>query len=431
MRWFYFLALVLGAQPVLADQPAEAVLIVHAGQLLAVPGDAPRAEQTLLVRGALVERVVDGYATAPDLGVSDAELLDLKDQFVMPGLMDLHVHLRGDITVPRARRTQDSAPYEVLRAARNARITLESGFTVVRDLGAPAEVIFGLRDAIADGLAVGPRIFAAGTPVAITGGHGDVSGVSSRLMDLMTNPTICDGADDCRRATRHAIKHGADWVKITATGGVLSDRATGLEQQMTDAELEAVMTAAHAMGRRVAAHAHGTAGINAALRAGVDTIDHGTFLDNESVRLFKQTGAYLVPTMMPGAYLPGMMAGNPNFTPAIQAKTREATGRSKAGVAMAYEAGVKIAFGTDTGTTLHGDNAKEFALMVEAGMSEMDALRSATVTAAEVLEIGERYGTLEAGKRADLIGLSASPLQDITVMESVTTVVQGGEVIQR
>jgi imidazolonepropionase-like amidohydrolase len=306
---------------------------------------------------------------------------------------------------------------------------LHAGFTTVRDLGGDPEAIFALRDAIEQGVIVGPRILAAGSSIAATGGHGDVDGYKAELLELWTPDTVCDGPYDCRRATRHAIKYGADWIKITATGGVLSDTATGTGQQMTDDELREIMDTAHALGIKVAAHAHGTDGINAALRAGVDSIDHGTFLDKESIRLFKENEAYLVPTLLPGAKIPPMMEGNPFFTEAIKVKALAAGAASLENVSLAYNAGVKIAFGTDSAVTPHGKNGEEFALMVQAGMTPMDALRSATVVAAELIEMSDTLGTLEEGKFADLIAVDGNPLDDISTMEDVQGVIRNGKLL--
>ena len=254
-----------------------------------------------------------------------------------------------------------------------------------------------------------------------------MDGVKAELRTLWTPDTICDGPYDCRHATRYAIKYGADWIKITATGGVLSDTATGTDQQMTGDELREIMETAHSLGVKVAAHAHGTNGINAALRAGVDSIDHGTFLDDESIKLFKRTGAYLVPTLLPGHKVPATMEGNPFFTEAIKAKARSASAGSKASFRKAYEGGVRIAFGTDSGVTKHGANAEEFAVMVAAGMSEMDAIQSATVAAAQLIEMSDELGTIEPGKLADMIAGDSSPLDDISVLENVSAVIKDGK----
>lgn len=406
-----------------ADGP---VTVIHAGTLLAVPGQAPKSRQTIVIEGNRIARVADGYLAPADVA-AEATLIDLSDRFVLPGLMDMHVHLLGELGPD----TRNEALYfttsmDALRGAMYARRTLEAGFTTVRDLGGDPEAIFALRRAVDEGWIAGPRILAAGSALAATGGHGDVDGYKAELLERWTPETICDGPYDCRRATRHAVKYGADWIKITATGGVLSDTATGTGQQMTDDELKEIMDTAHALGVRVAAHAHGADGINAALRAGVDSVDHGTFLDEEGVRLMKQTGAYLVPTLLPGATIIPTMEGNPFFTEAIKAKARAASAASKENVSKAARAGVKIAFGTDTGVTPHGKNAKEFALMVDAGMSPMEAIRSATVVSAELIDRSATLGTIEAGKLADIVAVDKSPLDDITELERVRAVIKDG-----
>jgi len=406
-----------------ADGP---VTVIHAGTLLAVPGQAPKSRQTIVIEGNRIARVADGYLAPADVA-AEATLIDLSDRFVLPGLMDMHVHLLGELGPD----TRNEALYfttsmDALRGAMYARRTLEAGFTTVRDLGGDPEAIFALRRAVDEGWIAGPRILAAGSALAATGGHGDVDGYKAELLERWTPETICDGPYDCRRATRHAVKYGADWIKITATGGVLSDTATGTGQQMTDDELKEIMDTAHALGVRVAAHAHGADGINAALRAGVDSVDHGTFLDEEGVRLMKQTGAYLVPTLLPGATIIPTMEGNPFFTEAIKAKARAAAAASKENVSKAARAGVKIAFGTDTGVTPHGKNAKEFALMVDAGMSPMEAIRSATVVSAELINRSATLGTIEAGKLADIVAVDKSPLDDITELERVRAVIKDG-----
>jgi len=414
------LAMFIATNAVAQDQTT----IIHAGILLAVPGDAPKSNQSIIIEGNLITGVEDGFVEATD----DATLIDLSDKFVLPGLMDMHVHLLGEIR-PDARTDalHVTTSMQALQGAMHAKRTLDAGFTTVRDLGGQPEAIYALRDAVNNNYVLGPRILAAGSSLAATGGHGDIDGVKAELLTLWTPETICDGPYDCRRATRYAVKYGADWIKITATGGVLSDTATGTDQQMTDDELKEIMDTAHGLGVKVAAHAHGTDGINSALRAGVDSIDHGSFLDRESIRLFKQTGAYLVPTLSPSYKIPAMMEGNPFFTEAIQEKALAASAASKANFGSAYEAGVKIAFGTDSAVTKHGENADEFAMMVENGMSEMEAIRAATVTASELIEMSDTLGTIEAGKMADIIAVDNSPLDDITVLENVSVVIKDGK----
>ena len=405
----------------------ERITIVHAGALLAVPGEVPKTRQTITIEGNRITAIEDGFVD-PASVTGEITFIDLADKFVLPGLMDMHVHLLIELGPDsRTEALQVTTSMQALRGALHAKRTLLAGFTTVRDLGGKPEAIYALRDAIDQGVIPGPRVLAAGSSIAATGGHGDVDGVKAELLTLWTPDTICDGPYDCRRATRYAIKYGADWIKITATGGVLSDTATGTDQQMTDDELREIMETAHSLGVKVAAHAHGTNGINAALRAGVDSIDHGTFLDDESIKLFKQTGAYLVPTLLPGHKVPATMEGNPFFTEAIKAKARAASAGSKASFRKAYEGGVRIAFGTDSGVTRHGANAEEFAVMVAAGMSEMDAIQSATVAAAQLIEMSDELGTIEPGKLADMIAVDSSPLDDISVLENVSAVIKDGK----
>lgn len=426
----FVMSVLLSALVALNAVAAEHTTIIHAGTLLATPGDAPKNNQSIIVEGNRILRVEDGFVPATSVS-GDATLIDLADKFVLPGLMDMHVHLTFELGPnSRADYLRMTTSMEALKGAMHAKRTVDAGFTTVRDLGGKPEAIYALRDAIKSGEVPGPRIIAAGSALAATGGHGDVDGVKAELLTLWTPETICDGPYDCRRATRSAIKYGADWIKITATGGVLSDTATGTGQQMTDDELKEIVDTAHGLGVKVAAHAHGTDGINAALRAGVDSVDHGSFLDKESIRLFKNTGAYLVPTLSPSYKIPAQMEGNPFFTDAIKAKARAASAASKANFGSAYKAGVKIAFGTDSAVTKHGENADEFAMMVDSGMTEMDAIRAATVTAAALLEMTDSLGTIEPGKLADIVAVDGNPLDDITALENVSVVIKGGKQIQ-
>ena len=420
-----FVGLLLLATATFA-QAGEHVTVIHAGTLLAVPGEAATDRQSIVLEGNRIVRVVDGFIDPSDVDDS-AMLIDLSDEFVLPGLMDMHVHFSGELNPnSRTEALYMTTSMTAVRGARFAKRTLHAGFTTVRDLGGDPEAIYALRKGVDEGWIPGPRIFAAGRSLAVTGGHGDIDGYKAELLELWTPETICDGPFDCRRATRYAIKFGADWIKITATGGVLSDTATGTDQQMTDDELREIMDTAHGLGVKVAAHAHGTDGINAALRAGVDSIDHGSFLDDESIKLFRKSGAYLVPTLSPGYKVPPMMEGNPFFTDAIKEKAHAAASASKSNFARAVKGGVKVAFGTDTGVTRHGDNADEFAYMVENGMTPMQAIYSATVATADLLDESESIGSIEPGKLADIIAVDKSPLDDISVLENVSVVIKDG-----
>lgn len=401
--------------------------LVHAGHLLAVPGEAPKREQTVVVVDGLIEEVRDGYANPADWG-GDVELVDLKNYYVLPGLMDMHVHLQGELGPDNDSEELRMSLQEIqMRSIVYAMRTLEAGFTTVREVGNSGEEMYALRDAIENGWIDGPRIVAAGR-VGITGGHSDVSGMKPELLEFYTSEAVCDGPYDCRRATRRAIKFGADLIKITSTGGVLTDRATGTGQQMEMDELQEVVRAASRMGRKVAAHAHEADGIVAALKAGVHSIEHGTYTNDEAIALFRETGAYLVPTLLAGETVRTMALESDFMRPAIREKAVRVGADMKGNFAKAYRAGVKIAYGTDSGVSKHGTNAEEAVLMVEAGMSEEDVIVAATVNAADLIDMSDRLGTIEAGKYADLIAVDSSPLKDIRQLLDVDFVMKGGEV---
>lgn len=399
---------------------------VQAGRLLADPATGKvETAKTLVIENGKVTRVLDGYVAEPG-----GKVVDLKDSFVLPGLIDSHVHLTGEQS-PTSRLdgvTRSSAD-DALVGAGFARKTLMAGFTTVADLGADNQAIFALRAGIKRGDVVGPRILASGGAVSVHGGHGDINGYSEEVMHALRPTSVCSGADDCRRAVREQVWRGADIIKITATGGVLSNTAAGLAQQFSTPELEAIVDSAHRMGRKVTAHAHGVDGINAFLRAGGDSIEHGTYLDDESIALFKKNGAYLVPTLMAGDFVYRVASGPKNFlTPAQTAKALEAGPKMLAMARRAHEGGVKIAFGTDTGVSAHGDNAGEFALLVKAGLTPLEAIQTATVNAADHFSLSNEIGSLTPGKAADLIAVKGDPLKDVTELQRVTSVIKGGVV---
>ncbi|WP_411819128.1 amidohydrolase family protein [Hyphococcus formosus] len=407
--------------------------LVHAGRLLAKPGEAVTENQTVVIKDGMVERVADGFIDESAVGAGDDDQViihDLGDYFVMPGLIDGHVHITHENN-PNGRldRVQMSGADLAIKGAGYAHTTLMAGFTTVRDVGAgSSDAIFALRDGIERGDVVGSRIFASGATISVTGGHGDgTQGYTDEIGHILHSKGVCDGAGECRKAVRDQVRRGADHIKLTATGGVLSNTAAGLEQQFFDDELEAIMDSAHAMGRRVTAHAHGVNGINAALEAGVDSIEHGTYLDKDSIRLFKKNGAFLVPTILAGVTV-AEWANDPNshLLPPQRVKA------AKAGPAMidmarrAHNGGVKIAFGTDSGVSKHGDNAREFGLMVEAGMTPMEAIHAATVNGAANLNKSDLLGTLEPGKFGDLVAVKGDPLSDIKELEDIDFVMKEG-----
>ncbi|RSB47158.1 MULTISPECIES: amidohydrolase family protein [Brevundimonas] len=407
-----------------AEQPTK---FVQVGRLLADPASGRvLRDKTLVIRGNQVVEIRDGF-------VGEGNIVDLRSAFVLPGLIDSHVHL-GSEQSPNSRldRVTMSNADQAMVGARHARRTLNAGFTTVADLGGANESIFALRDAVRRGDVPGPRIIAAGSSVSVHGGHGDANGYREDILHVMSNESVCSGAEDCRRAVRTQVRAGADIIKITATGGVLSNTAAGLNQQFTQDELASIVEVAHRMGRQVTAHAHGVDGINAFLQAGGDSIEHGTYLDDESMRLFKANGAWLVPTLLAGDFVARVASSPDNFfTPAQTAKALEAGPKMLDMAARAHRGGVRIAFGTDSGVSAHGDNAQEFALLVRAGLTPLEAIQSATVGAAEHLKISGEAGRIAPGMPADLIAVTGDPLTDVTELERVRFVMKSGQVFRQ
>ncbi len=410
-----------------AASAAEAVYI-HAGRLLDQPGQPPRGPATIIVRDGKIAEVRDGLV-APESG---ARLIDLKEQFVLPGLIDMHVHIAIDDNLLRGRLEgpgRDAEDVFVI-AQGNARRTLEAGFTTVRDLGGDGRTTSTLRDAINDGLIVGPTIIPAGMMVSVTGGHGGVNGLNRTYTRALAEErsNVCDGPDSCARAVRAQVSVGAEVIKFAATGGVRSNVAGGLGKQMSDAEMKAIVDTAHSFGRKVTAHAHGKDGIDAALGAGVDSIEHGSFIDEETVRLFKTANAALVPTLV--APIAALAQARRGDAPAPQlAKAEAAAAEHSLSIARAVKGGVRILFGTDSGVAPHGDNAREFALMVKAGMSAAEAIRAATIDNAR--ELDRPLGAIVPGLDADIIAVAGDPLADVTALEQVSFVMRRGVVHKR
>ncbi|MEN3334338.1 MAG: hypothetical protein V7641_3703 [Blastocatellia bacterium] len=414
-----------------AQSPQAAnVKVVYAGRLLDGTSNTMRTNVSIIIDKDRIREVRDGRAT-----VEGAEIIDLSDATVLPGLIDCHTHitmqLSRESSSPLANLTRRPSAI-ALTATVYARTTLMAGFTTIRDVGAGSFVDVSLRDAINAGTVSGPRMFVATQMIGITGGHGDVGGIRE---DLLPEPDyskgIINSPEDGVRAVRYNAKYGADLIKIAATGGVLSLSDAGLEQHLTFEEMKAIIDAAHLLGMKVAAHAHGAAGIKAALRAGIDSIEHGSFLDDEAIMLFKKHGAYLVPTIIAGktvesaAKIPGF------FPPRIAEKALKAGPLIQNAFGKAYRAGVKIAFGTDAGVYPHGQNARELEYMVEAGMPPVEAILAATRNAADLLGQSANIGSVQAGRFADLVAVKGDPTADIKLLVSVSFVMKSGVVYKR
>jgi len=415
------------AFPLAQTSSQKVEIAVQAGRLIDGVAAGPRERVTVLIGGGRVISVEDGFQ-AP----AGARVIDLRTSTVVPGLIDAHTHITGEGTGNAIVRAATETPLDnAVMSTVYARRTLEAGFTTIRNVGAEGGADVALKRGIDSGAVVGPRIWTARTTISITGGHGDQGGFRP---DLWVAPTwmdgIVDSADEARKAVRYQHKYGADLIKITATGGVLSIGDSGDAQQFTDAEMLAIVEAAHLLGMKVAAHAHGKRGIEAAIRAGVDSIEHGTYSDDESFKLFKQHGTYLVPTILAGKTVAEMATIPGHFHPTVQAKAARIGPLIQDMFKRAHAAGVKVAFGTDSGVSNHGDNAREFGYMVEAGMSPMDAILSATRAGADLIGASDRIGSIQAGRFADLVAVAGNPLTDISELRRVTFVMKGGIVFK-
>lgn len=408
--------------------PAQTTL-VHAGTLVDGISEEPRSEVTIVVEGNEIASVEDGFRSPGD----GERLVDLSDSFVLPGFIDMHVHIEGETNPDSYLEEFTLNPEDrAFRAAQFARRTLEAGFTTVRDVGGTG-VNTSLRDAVAAGRVPGPRILSAGRTLAVTGGHGDPTNGYRR--DLMGDPgpleSVVDGLPAARKAVRHQIKQGADWIKITATGGVLSVAREGQRPQFSEEEIRMVVETAADWGVEVAAHAHGDEGMQRAVRAGVKTIEHGTLMSEETMELMQERDAYLVPTITAGKEVAALAEKEGYYPDVVVPKARELGPQIQDTFAEAWRAGVPIAFGTDAGVFPHGENAREFVYMVETGYPVMDALRSATGVNARLLGMEDRIGAVEAGRLADLVAVDGNPLEDVEELKDVDFVMKDGEIYVR
>lgn len=410
--------------------PGFAAVLIHAGRLIDGRNAEPRSQVTIWVENNKIVRIEEGFAKP---GEGD-RLISLADRTVLPGLMDMHTHLISQHSKDAytERFFMEQADY-ALRSTVYARATLMAGFTTVRELGDNGVNSVALRNAIEKGWVVGPRIYTAGKSLATTGGHADPTNSLRGDYRRDAGPVegVINGPDDARKAVRQRYKDGANLIKLTATGGVLSLAASGQNPQFTDAELQAVVETAKDYDMTIAVHAHGTEGIKRAVLAGVTSIEHGTFMTDEVISLMKEKGTYWVPTNMAGEWV-AKKAEEPGYFPEIVRPKAAAIGpQMRATFAKGYAAGLKIAFGTDSGVSPHGENAHEFELMVEGGMPPMRAIQSATAVAAQLLKIDDRLGTIEPGKLADIVAVNGNPLEDISAMRKVEFVMKDGTVYKQ
>lgn len=420
---------VLAGGPVAAQQSISPITIIYAGSLFdPLTGQVAR-QQSIQIEAGRVVALADGYIESEN----DAQIIDLKDYFVMPGLLDMHVHITSEASPARFLRRFTWEPADLAyESVVFAERTLLAGFTTVRDLGTAHGLAQAMRDAINRGAIIGPRVFTAAKSLATTGGHADpTNGMNEQLRgDPGPAEGVINSPAEAAKAVRARYKEGADLIKITATGGVLSEAKSGENPQFTIAEIEAVVATARDYGFKVAAHAHGEEGMRRAVVGGVDSIEHGTYMSDRVMKLMKKHGTWYVPTIVAGMFVAEKAEIDGYFSALVRPKAAAIGPQIKDTFARAYQAGVKIAFGTDTGVSPHGDNWREFLYMVEAGMPAAEALTAATVSAAELLGKETDLGQLASGFHADVIAFRRSPLEDITAMGEVAFVMKGGRVFK-
>lgn len=407
----------------------QATTLVHAGRLIDVAAGQVVTEKTVIIDKGRIVEVLDGYVDR-----DQAMVIDLRSATVMPGLMDMHVHLDSELNPPDSYAEayyMNSAEY-ALRSTTYARRTLEAGFTTVRDLGAgDHEASFALRDAIAQGIVPGPRIFAAGKSIATTGGHADpTNGIREDLRgDPGPKEGVINGAEDAYKAVRQRYKDGSDVIKLTVTGGVLSLAKSGDNPQFTRDELDAVVSAAKDYNFVVAVHAHGPEGMKRAVLAGVHSVEHGTYMTAEIMDLMRERGTWYVPTISAGKWVAELAEQEGKLPDIVRPKAAAVGPQIQGTFAHAWRAGVPIAFGTDSGVSPHGLNGREFRYMVEAGMPAMEAIRSATINAARLLRASDDLGEIKPGAYADMVAVYGDPLADITELEAIDFVMKEGLVV--
>ncbi|EAQ49842.1 MULTISPECIES: metal-dependent hydrolase family protein [Leeuwenhoekiella] len=399
---------------------------LQVGKLVDTKNGKILTEKTIIVSGDEIEDVVDGYQSG------DGEIIDLKDKVILPGFADLHVHIEGETSPTQYLEEFTLNEADVAYKAQEIAFrTLMAGFTTVRDLGGSG-VNVSLRNAINTGKVIGPRIYTAEKAIGTTGGHADPT--NGYRKDLMGDPGpkegVVNNVDDARKAVRQRYKNGADWIKITATGGVLSVAKNGQNPQFTEEEIEAIVTTGKDYDLQVAAHAHGDDGMQRAVKAGVKTIEHGTLMSEATADLMVEHGTYYVPTLSAGKYVAEKAKIKDYYPAIIVPKALEIGPQLQKTFAMAYKKGVNIAFGTDAGVFPHGDNAKEFGYMVEAGMPAMKAIQSATIESAKVLKAEDKLGQVAPGFKADIIAVNEDPIKNIDTLNEVIFVMKSGQVVK-
>ena len=410
----------------LAAPAASETIIIHAGRVITDASKPVRGPSTITVTDGRITGIVNGLSRVEP----GTRVIDLSARTVLPGLIDSHVHLTGDSNGDFRDEAVESTESAVVTGAKNARLTVLAGFTTIRDLGSAPLAGFALRDGTAKGFIPGPRILSAGSAISIIGGHGDVSGFRPEVNSALDAGNACTGPIQCAQRVREASKRGADVIKITATGGVLSQQGRGLGKHFTDEEMVSIVSTAHNLGLKVAAHAHGASGIEGAARAGVDSIEHGTFADAAGLKEMKAHGSWFVPTLMAFTGIRERLGKN-IYTPIVEAKVRETLSHVGEALKAARAMGVRVAFGTDAGVFEHGRNAEEFNQLVTlGGMTPAQALASATTDAAELLGLENQVGRIAPGYSADMIAVEGDPFTNIRLLEKVGFVMVRGRVIE-
>ena len=420
-KWFMFSCVFL-----FTCFDVDSKTLIHAGKLIDGKSDRVQSRISIVVDGNTIADIQEGFISSNDF----ENYIDLRNHTVLPGLMDMHVHFGGEYLSKAESPLKVEREMEAILATQHALVTFKSGFTTVRQVGDSGLVAISLRDAINAGKVIGPRIFAAGKTIATTGGHADPT--NGKALDDYAYPLpeqgVVNGPYEVYTAVRQRYKDGADGIKITVTGGVLSPAKSGDNPQFTQEEVDAVVSAAKDYGMWVAVHAHGAEGMKRAIKAGVDSIEHGTFMDDEAMDLMIENGTYYVPTISAGVWV-AEKSKIDNFFPEIVRPKAASVGPQISGTFQkAHKRGVKIAFGTDAGVQKHGTNWKEFVYMVENGMSEMKAIQSATMETAKLLRIEDKLGSIEEGKLADMIAVKGNPLDDISILENIEVIIKDGVV---